>query len=90
MSSTNVAAVVSKYELLKKAWEGKKLDDAGKLLTELKIGLMTMQDNDRPVNERVSSRLHIKKQPINRSNLGCIVYSGTVGGSRSLRNWCAV
>merc|ERR1711950_108613 len=41
-------AVKAKFDQLKKAWESKKLDDAGKLLLDLKIGLTMLSDGDKP------------------------------------------
>lgn len=43
--------IMAKYELLKKAWDGKKLEDVGKLLLELKIEFASSP----PADERVSS-----------------------------------
>ena len=43
-------AVKAKFDQLKKAWESKKLDDAGKLLLDLKIGLTMLSDGDKPVS----------------------------------------
>ena len=45
-------AVMAKYDQLKKAWESKKLDDAGKMLLDLKIELTMLGDGDK--DERVS------------------------------------
>jgi len=45
-------AVKAKFDQLKKAWESKKLDDAGKLLLDLKIGLTMLSDGDKPMDER--------------------------------------
>ena len=42
--------IMNKYELLKKAWEDKKLQEVEKLLLELKIEFACNQ----PANERVS------------------------------------
>lgn len=47
-------AVMAKYDQLKKAWESKKLDEAGKLLLDLKIELTMLGDGDKPMDERVS------------------------------------
>ena len=44
-------AVMAKYDQLKKAWESKKLDDAGKMLLDLKIELTMLGDGDK--DERV-------------------------------------
>ena len=44
---------MAKYDQLKKSWEGKKLDDVGKQLLELKIGLTMLSDGDKPMDERV-------------------------------------
>ena len=43
--------IMSNYELLKKAWEGKKLQEVEKLLLTLKIEFAVTQ----PANERVRS-----------------------------------
>lgn len=43
--------IMSNYELLKKAWEGKKLEEVEKLLLALKIEFAVTQ----PANERVRS-----------------------------------
>merc|ERR1711874_367405 len=45
-------AVMAKYDQLKKAWESKKLDEAGKLLLDLKIELTMLGDGDKPMDER--------------------------------------
>ena len=42
--------IMNKYELLKKAWEEKKLQEVEKLLLELKIEFAATQ----PANERVN------------------------------------
>ena len=52
-SGQSLNAVMAKYEQLKKSWEGKKLDDVGKQLLELKIGLTMLNDGDKPMDERV-------------------------------------
>ena len=53
-SGQSLNAVMAKYDQLKKSWEGKKLDDVGKQLLELKIGLTMLSDGDKPMDERVS------------------------------------
>ena len=57
-------AVKAKFDQLKKAWESKKLDDAGKLLLDLKIGLTMLSDGDKPMDERVSLTDYIEKYNI--------------------------
>ena len=57
-------AVKAKFDQLKKAWESKKLDDAGKLLLDLKIGLTMLSDGDKPMDERVSVTDYIEKHNI--------------------------
>ena len=52
-SGQSLNAVMAKYDQLKKSWEGKKLDDVGKQLLELKIGLTMLSDGDKPMDERV-------------------------------------
>ena len=46
-----LVTIMSNYELLKKAWEGKKLQEVEKLLLTLKIEFAVTQ----PANERVRS-----------------------------------
>ena len=54
--------IMSNYELLKKAWEGKKLEEVEKLLLALKIEFAVTQ----PANERVRYLFKAKFFPRNQ------------------------
>ena len=53
-ASSSFNQILSKFEQLKKAWEGKKLTDTEKLLLELKIAFATNFGTDHVSNEKVS------------------------------------
>ena len=53
-ASSTFNQILSKFEQLKKAWEGKKLTDTEKLLLELKIAFATSFGTDHVSNEKVS------------------------------------
>ena len=55
MPTSNVFnQIVSKFDQLKKAWEGKKLPETEKLLLELKIAFACNFGHEHESNEKVS------------------------------------